>query len=259
MEARSTLESTVASNSFLRSGERHFYLWMAGVFVLIAFGGFTPTYWAPVARGTFHGPPILHIHGALLFSWTLFYFMQTAWVASGHTPTHRAWGLAGIALFSVMMCSILVAQITVMRLEDAHGYGDAGRRFAAVPLCALPVLIGFFTLAIANVRRPETHKRLMYLVMVGFMHPAIARVVLTVFAPPGAQGPPPVIAALPAGLIADLLILVALIYDWRTRGRLHQVYVYGGLILLADQLLTVPISATQTWMNITTFLERLAG
>src|SRR5438876_11906082 len=92
-------------------------------------------------------------------------FMQTAWIASGHTPTHRAWGLAGIALFSVMMCSILVAQITVMRLGDARGYGDAARRFAAVALCGLPVLIGFFSLAIANVRRSETHKRLMYLIM----------------------------------------------------------------------------------------------
>lgn len=259
MEARSTLQSTVASNSVLRSSERHFYLWMAGVFVLIAFGGFTPTYLAPVASGTFHGPPILHIHGALLFSWTLFYLVQTAWIASGHTPTHRAWGLAGIALFSVMMCSILVAQVTVMRLYDVHGYGDAGRRFAAVALCALPVLIGFFSLAIANVRRPETHKRLMYLIMVGFMHPAIARVFLTLFAPPGTQGPPPVFVAVPPGLIADLLIVVAMIYDWRTRGRPHHVYVYGGLTLLADQLLTVPVSATQTWMSVARFLEGLAG
>lgn len=259
MEARITLRSTVAGDSVLRSSERHFYLWMAGVFVLIAFGGFTPTYWAPVARGAFHGPPILHIHGALLFTWTLFYFMQTAWVASGHTPTHRAWGLAGIALFSVMMCSILVAQVTVMRLDDAHGYGEAGRRFAAVALFALPVLIGLFSLAIANVRRPETHKRLMYLVMVGFMHPAIARVVLTLFAPPGAQGPPPVFVAVPPGLIADLLIVVAMIHDWRIRERPHHVYVYGGLALLAEQLLTVPVSTTQTWMSIARFLEGLAG
>jgi hypothetical protein len=39
---RRTLQSTVASDSVLRSSERHFYLWMAGVFVLMAFGGFTP-------------------------------------------------------------------------------------------------------------------------------------------------------------------------------------------------------------------------
>src|SRR2546423_7680661 len=90
-----------------------------------------------------------------------------------------------------MMCSIVVAQITVVRLADAHGYGDAGRRFAAVALCGLPVLIGFFSLAIANVRRPETHKRLMYLIMVGFMHPPIPPEFLTLFAPPGRQDPPP--------------------------------------------------------------------
>src|SRR5689334_14639266 len=192
MGASSTVPATITGDSLQRSTGRQFYLWMAGVFVLIAFGGFTPTYWAPVASGTFHGPPILHIHGVLLFSWTLFYFMQTAWIASGRTPTHRAWGLAGIALFSVMMCSILVAQTTVMRVYDEQGYGEAARRFAAVALCAVPVLIGFFSLAIANVPRPETHKRLMYLIMVGLMHPAIARVVLTLFAPPGAQGPPPV-------------------------------------------------------------------
>jgi hypothetical protein len=158
-----------------------------------------------------------------------------------------------------MMCSILVAQITVMRLNDAHGFGDAGRRFAAVALCQFPVLMGLFSLAIANVRRPETHKRLMHLIMVGFMHPAIARVMLTLFAPQGAQGPPPVFVALPPGLIADLLIVVAMIYDWRTRGRPHHVFVFGGLTLLADQLLTVPVSATQTWMSIARFLEGLAG
>src|SRR5437660_12180694 len=170
-------------------------------------------------------------------------------------PTHRAGGRAGIALFSVMMCSILVAQITVMRLGDAHGYGDAARRFAAVALCGLPVLIGFFSLAIANVRRPETHKRLMYLIMVGFMHPAIARVMLTLFAPPGAQGPPPVFVAVPPGLIADLLIVVAMIYDWRTLGPPHHVYVYVVLTLLAVQILTVPVSSAHTCMSIATPLR----
>jgi hypothetical protein len=99
----------------------------------------------------------------------------------------------------------------------------------------------------------------MYLVMVGCMHPAIARVVLTLFAPPGAHAPPPVFVAVPPGLIADLLIVVAIIYDWRKRGRPHHVYVYGGLTLLADQLLTVPVSATDTWMTIARFLEGLAG
>jgi hypothetical protein len=34
VEALTTLQSAVVSESVLRSSERHFYLWMAGVFVL---------------------------------------------------------------------------------------------------------------------------------------------------------------------------------------------------------------------------------
>jgi len=123
----------------------------------------------------------------------------------------------------------------------------------------LPVLIGFFSLAIANVRRPETHKRLMYLIMVGLMHPAIARVMLTLFVPQGAQGPPPGVRCGATGL--DRRSADRRSHDLRlaNTGTPHHVYVYGGLTLLADQLLTVPVSATQTWMSIARFLEGLAG
>jgi hypothetical protein len=253
------MQATVVNDLALRSKERHFHLWMAGVFVLIAFSGFTPTYWARIVTGTLHVPPIVHVHGFLLFSWTLFYLAQAAWVAAGRIPTHRAWGMAGIALFSVMLCTIVATKITLMRLDDAAGYGDAGRRFSAVAFCALPILIGLFSLAIANVSRPEIHKRLMFVLMAGCMTPALARVFLTLFAPPGASGPPPPFVAIPPSLVADLLIVVAVIYDWRTRGRPHKAYIYGGLALLAEQLLSVPFSETQAWMSTARFLEGLAG
>jgi hypothetical protein len=84
------VEATLATGVELRSASRRFHLWMAAMFVLIAFSGFTPTYWARLANGTSHVPPIVHIHGILMFSWTLFYFIQTAWIAAGRTATHRA-------------------------------------------------------------------------------------------------------------------------------------------------------------------------
>src|SRR5262245_33352289 len=114
---------------------------MAAVFILIAFGGFTPSYWAKVADGTFHQPPIIHLHGILLFSWTLFYLLQTSLVASARTAAHRAWGLVGISLFTAVICSIVAAKITTIRIDDSHGFGDDSRRFAAVAFCALPLLI----------------------------------------------------------------------------------------------------------------------
>jgi hypothetical protein len=255
------VNTAVAGALPVRSEGRYFYLWMAGICVFVAFGGFIPTFWAKVAAGTFHAPPMIYVHGTLLFSWTLFYFMQTALVAYGRTMDHRSWGLAGIALFSVMMCMILVAEMAVLKRADTLGVGDAARRFAAVSLCAWPFMAGTFTLAIVNVKRPQVHKRLMLLLMIAMLTPAIARVFLTLFAPPGvgSAGPPPAFVSLPPALTADLLILVAMFHDWRTRGRPHPVYVFGGMALLSQQVLTVPFAASATWMGIAAAFESLAG
>jgi hypothetical protein len=158
-----------------------------------------------------------------------------------------------------VVCSIIVAKITIMRLDDAHGFGDASRRFAAVAFCALPLMIGLFAAAIANVRKPEVHKRLMFVLLAGMMIPAIARVFLTLFAPPGAQGPPPPFVSVPPGLVAALLILAAIVYDWRKLGRPHGVYVWGGLLVVLNNILIVPFSSTPLWMSTARFLESLGG
>jgi hypothetical protein len=253
------MEATVAGTTALRAENRSFYVWMAGAFVLVAFAGFTPTYWAKIAAGTFHAAPIIHIHGMLVFTWTCFFFVQSALVAAGRTLDHRAWGLAGISLFTVMMCSILVGEATVLNRDEARGFGDAARRFAAVTLCAWPLMAALFSLAIVKIRKPDVHKRLMVLLMVGIMTPAIARVFLTFFAPPGLAGPPPPFVSIPPGLVADLLLVVAMVHDWRTRGRPHAVYVYGGLALLAEQVGAVALSTTAAWMHIAKAFQSLAG
>jgi hypothetical protein len=192
---------------------------MAAAFVLVAFGGFIPTYWAPVTAGIFKAPPIIHVHGMLMFTWVCFYFVQTFLVASGRTLDHRNWGLAGIALFSAILCVILVGESVVIRENEARGFGEAARRFAAVTLCAWPLMAGLFIAAIVNIKRPETHKRLMTLLMIGMLTPAIARVFITLFAPPGVGAPPPPFVSIPPALVADLFIVVAMVRDWRTLGR----------------------------------------
>lgn len=250
----------IAAGSRRQADARKFYLWMAGAFLLIAFGGFLPTYWLPVVSGTFHRPPIIHFHGLIFFSWTLFYFVQTALIASGRTPDHRNWGLAGIALFSVMICTVLAGQVAVIKFNEPLGFGDAARRFAAVSLTALPIFIAVFVAAIAKVRQPETHKRLMVLLMCMLMQPAIARLFIAFLAPAGGDGgPPPVFVAVPPGLVADLLILVAMIHDWRSRGRPHPVYIYGLPLAILNQVMVIPIAATEGWMAFAKAFEGVMG
>ncbi|MEP7281301.1 MAG: hypothetical protein ABI696_04920 [Rubrivivax sp.] len=238
---------------------RWFYVGMASVFVLIAFGGFVPTYWSRLASGTFGGAPILHLHGALFFTWTLFFLAQTLLVATGRTPDHRSWGLAGISLATAMAITVVLAAMNSFRVAEGIGMRDAALRFSYVSLTGVVLFAGFVGAAIANVRRPEVHKRLMLLAMIPLMHAATARVFATLFAPPDAVGPPPVFVSVPPGLLVDGLIVAALVHDWRTRGRPHPVTVVGGVVLLATQLLALPLSATAGWMAIARWVASLVG
>src|SRR5262249_7454899 len=113
--------------------------------------------------------------------------------------------------------------------------------------------------AIGYVRKPEVHKRLMLLASISILDAPIARWIVTFLAPDGPPGPPPVAVDIPPTLIACALLVVAMVFDWRTRRRAHPVYVVGGVLLVAIKLLQVPISSTSSWHAIAGWLSALAG
>lgn len=217
-----------------------FHVVLACAFVAVAVAGFTPSYWSQVAAGTFQGAPIFHLHGLLLFGWTCLYLAQTALVASGRTVRHRAWGMAGIAWFSVMVCSTIALIVRSMRVGESQGAGDAALPISVASFITIALMSGLFAAAIANVHRTETHKRLMVLVMVVLLQAAVARLVVLPLLPPG---PPSLEATVLTAIVTDLFVVAAIIHDWRTLGRPHNVYIRGGLLLLAVQLVITPLFA----------------
>lgn len=195
----------------------------------------------------------------LFFAWTLYFAAQTLLVATGRTPNHRQWGLAGISLATAMGITVVPAAIDSIKVASAAGMGDEARRFSMLTFSGLAVFALSVTLAIANVRNSEVHKRWMLLAMVPLLHAAMGRVFRAAFAPADAKFPPPVFVTIPSALFVDLLIVAAMVFDWRTRGRPHRVYWIGGALLLAVQLLNVPISTSPTWMAVVRWIESLAG
>jgi hypothetical protein len=236
-----------------------FYLYMSVSAAAVAFLGFAPTYWAPLMTGTFKGPPVIHLHAAIFFTWTVFVVLQTWLAASGRVARHRTLGMAGISLATLMTIFGLLVTITQVRSLVAAGYRETGEAFAIVPVASIVFFATTFILAVANVRRPEWHKRLMLLATISILDAPIARWFIVLLAPPDASGPPPVGAdILPAAVIA-MLLAVAVVYDWRTRGRPHRAYVVGGLAFVAIKVLQVPASETPVWHAVAGWLLALAG
>ena len=85
-----------------------FFVWMAGFCVFVAFGGFTPTYFAPIATGTLREVSLaVHIHGFLFFGWTLLFLLQTTLINRDNKVLHRSLGMMGIS--SIKMASARAA------------------------------------------------------------------------------------------------------------------------------------------------------
>lgn len=238
-----------------------FYVVIAASCVLIAFAGFAGTYWFQVPAGTFIGHPIVHLHAVLFSVWPIFFLVQTLMIASGRVAYHRALGLVGISLATAMVFVGLAAAIDSLDVGLSMGFGDGVRSFMIVPVTALVVFGGFVSAGIANIARPDWHKRFLIVATAFILGAAIARVFFLAAAHGGGPGlrpglapPIPVSLALGPGLIGELLVVAGMLYDWRTRGKPHSAYVIGLAVSVAVMLLRTPLSVTPAWLDFTRFL-----
>lgn len=247
----------VISRARIESPE--FFVWMAYGCALIAIVGFLPTYWAPVASRTFNSAPIVHLHGLLFSAWPLLFIAQARSAAAGRFERHRALGLAGISVATAMLFTGMAVAIHSIGRGISLGFDAQSRAFSIVPITIVWSFAALVAAAIANVRHPDVHLRLMVAASISILPPAIARMIFLALAPdgappPGAGEPPAVAFSLLPSFIANLLIAIAMTYDWRTRGRPHRAYVLALVFLVVVQIARVPFSGTATWHAITSWL-----
>ena len=242
-----------------------FYQRMALTCLAVGIIGFTPTYWLPLVRGTIQVHPWTHVHALFFYGWLGLFVTQTSLAASGRIVRHRELGVLGVAIASGMCFVGLGMTVHSLKSSIALGFGDAARAFSIVSATAIVLFAALVAVAIARVKTPEVHKRLMLVATASVLQAAVGRWFLLFLAPrpaggvsQGALGPPPVAVTVGPGLVVDLLIVAAMVYDRRTRGRVHAVYWIAGGIVLAVQVLRVPLSSTSAWIAITNWLLAIA-
>jgi hypothetical protein len=106
------------------------------------------------------------------------------------------------------------------------------------------VLVG---LALYYRRRLEIHKRLMLVAAVGLLAPAIARIPVSFIT----NGGPLAFFGL-----TDLCLLACVAVDTYRNRRLHPVFLWGTIAVIAFQPLRILLSGTQLWIH---FAGRLVG
>jgi len=229
---------------------RRFYVAMALTIAVIVLIGFAPSFYL---KDFIHAPPPLsdltRLHGFVFTSWLALFIAQTSLVASNRTDLHMKLGLAGIVLAALIVVLGTYTGIMGGKLGHAPPGAPPPIPFMAVPLFNIAAFGGFFTAAILNRKHSETHKRLMILAMLQMTEPAFGRI-----APMLGLADVNVFVAFGG---ADLLLLTAMAYDYRTLGRVHPVYLWGGAITLAVQIITFLAVGSSLWLSVATWLTTL--
>jgi hypothetical protein len=210
------------------------------------FSGFGLTYWQPMATGTLQPlPPIVHLHGFFFSLWMLLLVTQAGLIGVKNIAWHRSLGTFGIAVAT----GVLLTGAFITLLFGAADSPDTPRYYDLMYL-GITALLGFgtlFTLAIRQVRKPDNHRRLILLATIPLLPPGINRLYQVAFS----LSDLPVLATY---LTMDVLLAAILIHDWRTLGKISQVSLLGGALIVAMQLLHVPVSGSGTFAGICQFL-----
>jgi hypothetical protein len=216
-----TRSQTSATSGFKKFLGRYFYFCMALSMAGASIWGFSKTVDARLLHARPPRPLLLWIHGAVFAAWIALFIAQSALVRVRKVRVHRTLGWFGAALAAVMVASSLNVSLVMVRF-DRTALGKDVSPFLSVLWCDMIIFGACMALAIYFRKRPEYHRRLVFMASCQLMQAAFVR-----FPYLGSHD-----LAFPA---LDVLIAGGILRDLVVDGRVNRVYLYVLPLMIALQ------------------------
>jgi hypothetical protein len=215
--------TVAARNGFLG---RYFYFVMSLVFALVVVSGFSKTVDQNLIHAAVPRPAILWVHGGAFTLWVVFYILQSGLVRIRKVSSHRLLGWFGAALATVMVVVGVATAVVMTRFDTFTLHQPGGASFVSVPFFDMIVFGTLVGLAIAWRKKPELHRRLLFIATCGLMDAPLGRYAYmfdhSLFYP-----------------CLDLLMLLGVARDLWVDGRVSKVYAYALPVLMVGQGIAV--------------------
>jgi hypothetical protein len=220
---------------------RFSYFILALIIASVVVAGFSQTFNARLLHPPSPRPSIIYFHVAVFASWVILFILQTGLIGAGNVKLHRKVGVLGIVLGVTLVITGVATAIVSIRAYTQPGHTDPAP-FLAVFLNDMIEFSVFFGLAIYWRKKPEFHRRLMFIATCTLMSAPVIRLLPVSLSPPDKW--------IYVGV--DALILLGLGRDWMVNKKIHPVYLYGLPAALLGQLtaLHLDLSRSPGWIAI---------
>lgn len=216
--------------------ERSFFLIMALVISIVVVYGFSFSIGVNLIHPAYPRPWILYVHALIFSTWVLLFIAQATLVRLHRVDLHRRLGQWGLVHGTLIPIVGIATAIAMTKLRLAHGDSDAAL-FFPIPVNDMLAFTATFALAVYWRKRPEFHRRLMFMATSVLTAAAFARI-------------PPLDQAEWFYTGVDALILIGALRDLAVTGSIHPVYRYGLPAIIFGQLITVYVRSIPAWKAI---------
>jgi hypothetical protein len=155
--------------------DKYFYFAMSLLIAAIVVAGFSRT----VNQNLFHPavprPFLLWIHAAAFTLWIVFYILQSALVRVRKVKWHRLLGWFGAGLAAVMVPLGFTIAIIMGRFDKHVIHAADADTFLSIPFGDMVIFSVLVGLAIYWRRKPELHRRLLFIGTCGLLDAAFGR------------------------------------------------------------------------------------
>jgi FtsH-binding integral membrane protein len=171
--ARPTSTPFLGRNGLL---DMYFYFAMSLLAAAIVIWGFSHSIDANLLHAAVPRPLLLWIHSAVFSLWIVFFIVQSALVRTHHVRWHRTLGWFGLALGVSMVFLGFVTAVVMGRFDTHRLHQQGADAFLIVPFYDMLAFAIFFGLAIYWRRKPELHRRLIFIATCGLLDAAFGRI-----------------------------------------------------------------------------------
>jgi Na+-transporting NADH:ubiquinone oxidoreductase subunit NqrE len=219
--------------------DKYFYFAMSLLVAAIVVWGFSHTVNENLFYPAVPRPLILWFHAIAFSAWVLFFIFQSTLVRTHNVKWHRFFGWFGAGLGTAMVLLGVTTAIIMGRFDTYVKHESGSDAFLIVPFYDVAAFATLFGLAVLWRKKPEFHRRLIFIATCGLLAAAFGRF--------------PYLAShnLFYGGV-DALILLGVVRDLIVNRRIHKVYLIALPVLIACQVFVVYTMASGSawWVKI---------